>query len=179
MPIVVILPAILGPIFCDEGKISWELNGIVKAWVEPKEREVKRFVHSILEWLIWICVKGRNEEISATETDMSVVTLPSQKLKSWQKLRLEGTIGKCTEAQRVVAPQINVRSEVATAASMLVLQAESFFVQGENTAIKMNGAISGDSATGWKKFTVRQWAALIESCGVETRKQVQNIWRQN
>ena len=28
-----------------------------------------------------------------------------------------------------------------------------------------------------KKFTARQWAALIGFCGVETRKQVQNIWK--
>ena len=37
MPIVVILPAILGPIFFDEEKASWELHRIVKSWVEPNE----------------------------------------------------------------------------------------------------------------------------------------------
>ena len=41
----------------------------------------------------------------------------------------------------------------------------------------MNGAIGGDSATGQKKCTARQWAALIGLCGVETRNQVQNIWK--
>ena len=61
---------------------------------------------------------------------------------------------------------------------MSVSQAESFFVRGANTAIKMNGTISGDSATGQKKFMVRQWAALIEFCGVEIRKQVQKKWKQ-
>ena len=70
----------------------------MKAWVDPKDREVKRFVRLILEWLIWICVKGRNEETSAAETDMSVVTLPNQKLKACQKLRLEGTISNWSEA---------------------------------------------------------------------------------
>ena len=92
------LPSILGPIFCGEEKTSWELHRIVKSWVEPKEREVKRLVQTILEGLIWICVKGRNEDTSSAETDMTMVTLPSQKLKSWKKLRLEGTIGKWPEA---------------------------------------------------------------------------------
>ena len=47
---------------------------------------------------------------------------------------------------------------------MSVSQAEIFFVRGANTAMKMNGAIVEDSATGQKKFTARQWAALIEFC---------------
>ena len=94
VPIVVMLPSILGPIFCDEEKSSWELHRIVKAWIEPKERELKWLVHPILEWLIWSYVKGRNEYTSAAEIDMTVVTLPYQKFKTWQKLRLEGTIGK-------------------------------------------------------------------------------------
>ena len=51
-------------------------------------------------------------------------------------------------------------------------------MQGANTAMKMNGTISVDSTTGRKKFTARQWAALIGFCGVETRKQVQDIWKQ-
>ena len=44
--------------------------------------------------------------------------------------------------------------------------------------MKMNGAIAGDSTTERKKFTARQWAALIGFCGVETRKQVQKVWKQ-
>ena len=44
--------------------------------------------------------------------------------------------------------------------------------------MKMNGTIAGDSTTGQKKFTARQWAAPIGFCGVETRKQVQDIWKQ-
>ena len=84
--IVVMLPSILGPIFCGEENNSWELHRIVKSWVEPKYTDVKRLVRLILEWLIWSCVKGINEDTSATETDMTVLTLPSQKLKSWQKL---------------------------------------------------------------------------------------------
>ena len=60
---------------------------------------------------------------------------------------------------------------------MSVAQAESFFVRGENTSKKMNDAIEGDSETGRKKFTARQWAALIEFCVVETRKQVKKNWR--
>ena len=43
--------------------------------------------------------------------------------------------------------------------------------------MKINGAFAGDSETGQKKFTVRQWAAIIVLCGVETWKQVQNIWK--
>ena len=62
--------------------------------------------------------------------------------------------------------------------SLSVSQAKSFFVQGANTAMKMNGTIAGDSATGCKEFTAMQWAALIVFCCVETRKQVQNIWKQ-
>ena len=46
------------------------------------------------------------------------------------------------------------------------------FLRGANTAIKMNGAIVGDSATRRKKFMARHWVVLIGSCGVETRKQV-------
>ena len=42
----------------------------------------------------------------------------------------------------------------------------------------MNGAIAGDSATGRKQFTARQWAVLIGFWGVETQKQVQNFWKQ-
>ena len=61
---------------------------------------------------------------------------------------------------------------------MSVSQAERFFVRGANTEIKMNGAIAGDSTTGRNKFTARQWVALIGFCGVETRKQVQKIWKQ-
>ena len=80
------------------------------------------------------------------------------------------------EAQRVAAPQINAGSEVAAAASMSVSSSESFFVRVAITATKMNGAIAGDSETGRKKFTARQWAALIGFFGAETRNQVQNIW---
>ena len=87
----------------------------MKSWVEPNDKEVKRLGYPILEWLIWSCVKGINEDTNAAETDMIVVTLPSQNLKSWQKLRLEGTIGKCPEAQRVATPQINTGSVVAVA----------------------------------------------------------------
>ena len=178
VPISVMLLSILDAIFCGEEKMSWELHIIVKSLVDPKDREVKRRVRPILEWMIWICMKGRNKDTSAAETDMTVVTLPSQKLKSWQKLWLEGTVGKWPEARRVSATQINAISEVAVAASLSVSQVESFFVRGSNTAMKMNGAIAVDSATGRNKFTARQRAALIGFCGVETRKQIQKNWKQ-
>ena len=122
-------------------------------------------------------MRGRNEDTSVAETDMTAVTLPSQKLKSWQKLRFEVTIGKWLEAQRVASLQINSVSAMAAAASLPVSQDKRFFVQGANTAIKMNCTIAGDSATGWKKFTARHWTALIGFCGVETWKQVQNNWK--
>ena len=128
VPIVVMLPSILGPIFCGEEKMSWDLHIIVKAWVEPKDREVRRLVRPIIEWLIWRCMKGINEYTSAAEIDTSVVTLPSQKLKVWQKLRLEGKNGKWPEAQRVESPQINAGSAATSAASLSVSQAEIFFV---------------------------------------------------
>ena len=70
----------------------------------------------------------------------------------------------------MAAPQINAGLEVAAAASLSVSQSKSFFVRGAKTAIKMNGAIAEDSETGRKKFMARQWAALIECFGVETRK---------
>ena len=92
------------------------------------DMEVKRIFCPILEWLIWSYVKERNEETSTVETDMTVVTLSYQKLKSCQKMRLEGTIVKCPESQRVSTPQINTRSAVAEAASLSVSQADSFFV---------------------------------------------------
>ena len=79
---------------------------------------MKWLFHPILEWLIWSCVKKRKEDKSAAETDMSVVILPSQKLKAWHKLRLEGKIGKWTEAQRVAEPQINEGSAVSAAESL-------------------------------------------------------------
>ena len=56
----------------------------------------------------------------------------------------------------MAAPQINAGSVVAAAASLSVKQAEIFFVRGANTAIKLNGAIAGDSATGQNKFTATQ-----------------------
>ena len=79
----------------------------MKTWVDPRDKEVKRLVCPIHEWMIWSCVKGINEDTSDTETDMTVATLPSKKLKFWQKLRLKGTIGKCPESQRVATRQIS------------------------------------------------------------------------
>ena len=73
---------------------------------------------------------------------MSVVTLPSQKLKSWQKLRIEVTIGKWPKAQRVASPKINAGSAVAAAVSMSVSQDESSFVRDANTEMKMNSNIA-------------------------------------
>ena len=67
---------------------------------------------------LWRCAKRRNEDKSAAETYISMVTLLSQKLKYWQKLRLEGKIGKCPEAHKVAAPQIDAGSSVAAAASL-------------------------------------------------------------
>ena len=93
---------------------------IVKSWVEPEDKDEKRLVCPIFEWLIWSCVKGINEDASTTETDMTVVTFPAQKLKSWKKLWFEVKIGKWPEAQRVATPQINIGSAVAAAASLSV-----------------------------------------------------------
>ena len=117
-------------------------------------------------------MKGINEEKSEVKKDMNVVNLPSKSLKARKKMQLEGKIRNFPEAQRVAEPQINAEPAVA------VSQAEIFFVRGANTTMKINGAIAGDSATGRKKFTVRQWAALIGICGVETWKQVQKNWRE-
>ena len=103
---------------------------------------------------------------------MIVVTLASRKMNVWQKLRLEGVIGKWPEAQQLKSPQKNAVSVVVSAASTSVLQAEIFFVRGSNTEIKMNGAIAGYSETQRIKFMARKCAALITFCGVETRKQV-------
>ena len=111
---------------------------------------MKRLVCPILECLILSCVRERNEDTSAAETEMTMVTLPSQKLKSRQKLRLEETIGKCPEAQRLATPQINTGSTVAALESLSVSQAKSIFVRGANTAMKINGGIAGDSETGRK-----------------------------
>ena len=86
---------------------------------------------------------------------MSVVTLPYEKLKAWKKLWLEGTTVNWTEPQRVAVPQINVGSEVAAVVSMSLSQTEIFFVRGAKMAMKMNGAIAGDSETEQKKFTAR------------------------
>ena len=49
VPIFVMLPAILGPIFCGEEKKSWKLHLIVKGWLDPKDREMKRIVCPIIE----------------------------------------------------------------------------------------------------------------------------------
>ena len=71
-------------------------------------------------------MKGINEITSASETDMIVVTLPSQKLKARKKLWLEGTIGKWIEAQKVKVPHKNSGSAVASAAPISVSQSEFF-----------------------------------------------------
>ena len=76
VPIVIMLPSILGPNFCGEEIMSWELHRIVKSWVKTKDREVKRIIQPIPEWLIWSLMKGRNEDTSATETEMTKVTCP-------------------------------------------------------------------------------------------------------
>ena len=66
----------------------------MKSWVEPKNKEVKRIVQPILEWMIWSCVNGINEDTIAAKTDMTVVTLQSKKFKSWQKQQFEEKIIK-------------------------------------------------------------------------------------
>ena len=45
--------------------MSWELHIIVKSWVYPKDKKVKRLVRPILDWMMWSCVKGRNEDTRA------------------------------------------------------------------------------------------------------------------
>ena len=77
------------------------MHRILKSWVKPKYEEVKRLFLPIIDGMIWSCVNGRNEDASATETDMSMLTLTYHKLKYWQKMWLEGTMGKWPEAQRV------------------------------------------------------------------------------
>ena len=71
-------------------------------------------------------MKGINEDISAAETDMSMVTLLYQKLKAWRKMPLEERIVKWPEAQRVVEPQINAGLVVAAAAELSVTQEKMF-----------------------------------------------------
>ena len=71
-------------------------------------------------------MKGKNEYTSAIETNMSVVTLTSQKLKYWQKIRLKGIIGKWPEAQRLATPQINSGLAVVAVESFSVSQAKRF-----------------------------------------------------
>ena len=124
------------------------MHRIVKAWVEPKDREVQLPVRPYYLMSDMDMRKGKKQRKNAAEKDMSVVTLSSQKLKAWQKLRIEGKIGNWTEAQRVEAPKINEGSAVAAAASISVSQTESFFLIIANTVMKMNCAIAGDSATG-------------------------------
>ena len=85
----------------------------MKAWLEPKDMEVKRIVLPILKWLIWIYVKEINGETSSAETYMSLVTVPPQNLKTWHKLRLQWENGKWPESHRVAEPQINAESSVA------------------------------------------------------------------
>ena len=87
-------------------------------------------------------MKGRNEDTSAAGTYMSVVTLPSQMFKAWHNLRLEGTIGKWQEEQKVTAPKINAGLAVASAASFSLLQDNSSFIRGANTTMKMHGTIA-------------------------------------
>ena len=123
LPIVVILPSILGPILCGEEKTSWELHRIVKSWVDPKDMEVKLLFRAIIDWLIWSCVKGINEDTSAAKTDMNVVTLPSQKLKSYQKLRLEGSIWKVAGITEVgITPD---KSRISSGSSGVIVSVTS------------------------------------------------------
>ena len=122
------LPSILGPIICGEGKMSWELHIIVKSWVYPKDKKVKRLVRPILDWMMWSCVKGRNEDTRAKKRH-DRGNHPISRVQILEKIRLEGTIGKWTEAQRVAAPQINAGSEVTAAKSLSVSQSESFLCE--------------------------------------------------
>ena len=55
----------------------------------------------------------------------------------------------------MAAPQINVGSVVAAAASMLISQATGFFVQEANTEIKITSAIAGNSKNWRKKSMAR------------------------
>ena len=41
--------------------------------------------------------------------------------------------------------------------------------------MKMTSTLEGNSATGKKELTARQWARLIEFSGVENRKRVKNL----
>ena len=102
-----------------------KMNGAIAVDSETGQKKftARQCVELIVFLLLkpeWICVKGRNRHTSAAETDMSVVTLPSQKFKAWQKMRLEVTIGKWTEEQRVASPQINSGSAVEAEASFSV-----------------------------------------------------------
>ena len=65
----------------------------------------------------------------------------------------------------MAASQINVGLVVAATAPLSVSQDEIYFGQVANTAMKMDGAIAGDSATGRKKFTARQiWRKIEKYC---------------
>ena len=178
IPPVIMLPTLLGPVFADDTKTAWELYVIVKEWVAPRDNEVANLVRPILEWLLWSSLQGRNMNTSLAETKhLSAVTLPSQKLKEWCKLRLEGTLGKWPVEKTEVVHH-NAGAAVAAAASMTPSQAESFFVHGAATMMRMNGDLNATSPGGRKKFSERQWSALIGFCGVVSKKQLSKIWKQ-
>ena len=136
--------------------------------MDPNYRKVKQLVRPILERMIWICMNVRNVEKSAAETDISVVTLPSQKLKAWKKMRLEETILQVAESPEGGRTSYKYGISGVSSGVNVSVTVRKIFVRWENTEIKMNGAIAGDSETGRRKFTEGQWAALIGFCGVES-----------
>ena len=178
IPQVIMLPTLLGPVFADDTKTAWDLYVIVKEWMAPRDDEVRILVRPILEWLLWSSLQGRNKDTSLAETkNLAAVTLPSQKLKEWMKLRLEGTLGKWPVDKTEVVHH-NAGAAVAAAALMTTSQAESFFVHGAATMMQMNGDLNATSTSGRKKFSERQWSALIGFCGVVSKKQLPRIWKQ-
>ena len=108
---------------------------------------------------------------------MSLVTLPSQKLKARQKLRLGGTIWKVDGSAEDGSTSDKYRIVGVTSGVIISVTDRKLFFVSCKHCNETNGAIAGDSANGQNNFTARQWSALIGFYGVETRKQVQKIWK--
>ena len=78
----------------------------------------------------------------------------------------------CKEARSTEGASTSDKCRISIVSSGIDVSVtfQKFFLRGGNTAMKINGAIAGDSETGREKLTARQWTALILFCGVETWK---------
>ena len=180
IPRIVMVPSAVAPMFLQEDKTAFELFIELRAWTEARDQAVIVLITPILHWLLWSCTKGANENTSDAAADVHPVTMPSQKLKQWQKLRVSGTLGEwslATVVQHQQSAQAHGGAGAAAAAAMSASEAEAMFMKGASTVMRLHGDVMGSGAKSTRKYTEMQWASLIGFCGVSKRSQLPIIWK--